>query len=122
MYTLEIVYEHRPLVPVHRHAWVRRTPVRVLVIDGLNNHDWEAGTRAIRFIPDGTGRFTVGVLTFPAKPDFSRYDVVVSNFNGGHTNEGTRWPPETEEALAAFVRNGGGFVSFHAGGARSWQS
>ncbi len=58
----------------------------VLVIDGLNNHDWAAGTRGIKTILEGTGRFTVDVSTFPAKPDFARYQVVINNFNGGHTD------------------------------------
>jgi type 1 glutamine amidotransferase len=86
----------------------------VLVIDGVNNHDWAAATRAIRSILTGTGRFTVDVSTWPDKPDFSRYDVVVSNFNGGHTAQATRWPRETEQALDNYVRGGGGLVIFHA--------
>src|SRR5664279_1905744 len=56
-----------------------------LVIDGMNNHDWAAGTRAIQSILEGSGRFTVSVCTWPAKPNFSHYDVVIDNFNGGHT-------------------------------------
>jgi len=89
-------------------------PLSVLIIDGMNNHDWQAGTRAIQSILAGTGRFKVDVCTYPARPDFSKYDVVVNNFNGGHTPQGTRWPRETEEALERYVRNGGGLVVFHA--------
>ncbi len=37
-----------------------------LVIDGMNNHDWAAGTRAIQSILEGTGRFTVTVSSWPA--------------------------------------------------------
>jgi type 1 glutamine amidotransferase len=85
-----------------------------LVIDGMNNHDWAAGTRAIQSILEGSGRFTVDVCTFPAKPDFSKYDVVINNFNGGHTATGTRWPRDVEQALDAYVKNGGGLVVYHA--------
>jgi type 1 glutamine amidotransferase len=86
-----------------------------LIIDGMNNHDWAAGTTAIRSTLEGTGRFTVDVATWPAlKPDFSRYDVVVNNFNGGHLADGKRWPREVEVALEKFVREGGGLVVFHA--------
>lgn len=88
--------------------------VSVLIVDGMNNHDWAAGTRAIQSILTGSGRFTVEVCTFPQKPDFSHYDVVVNNFNGGHTAQGTRWPVETERALENYVRGGGGLVIFHA--------
>src|SRR3954447_18353268 len=81
-----------------------------LVIDGMNNHDWAAGTRAIQSILEESGRFTVDVSTYPAKPDFRKYDVVINNFNGGHTATGTRWPRDVEQALESFVRNGGGLV------------
>ena len=85
-----------------------------VIVDGVNNHDWAAGTTAIRTILEGTGRFTVDVATYPKLPDFSRYDVVINNFNGGHTETGTRWPAEAERALETYVRGGGGLVVFHA--------
>ena len=85
-----------------------------LVIDGMNNHDWAAGTRAIQSVLEGSGRFTVTVSTWPATPDFHHYDVVIDNFNGGHTADGTRWPREVEQALERYVRGGGGLVVFHA--------
>ncbi len=85
-----------------------------LIVDGMNNHDWAAGTRAIQSILEGSGRFTVAVSTFPAKPDFSKYDVVINNFNGGHTADGTRWPHDVELALESYVKAGGGLVIYHA--------
>lgn len=39
---------------------------------------------------------------------------MVSNFNGGHLPTGVRWPQAAEEAFDAYLRRGGGFVSFHA--------
>jgi type 1 glutamine amidotransferase len=94
------------------HAADRK--ISALVIDGMNNHDWAAGTRAIRTILEGSGRFTVDVCTWPCQPDFTRYGVVIDNFNGGHLDDGVRWPRETEVALENFVRAGGGLVVFHA--------
>ncbi|WP_146511288.1 ThuA domain-containing protein [Thalassoglobus neptunius] len=44
------------------------------------------------------------------KPDFSKYDVVVSNFGFN----AAPWPKETQEAFEEFVRNGGGLVIVHA--------
>ncbi len=85
-----------------------------VIVDGVNNHDWAAATRAIRSILEGTGRFQVEVATYPNLPDFSRFDVVVSNFNSGHTNGSPRWPSSAERALEAYVRGGGGLVVFHA--------
>ena len=76
----------------------------VLIVDGINNHDWQTATRELRAILLATGRFTVDVSTSPAadaspaawdawNPDFARYRVVVNNFNGGYTHTGVRWPP-----------------------------
>ena len=42
------------------------------------------------------------------RPNFSSYAVVVSNYNG------ERWPTEVDAAFLSFVRNGGGFGSYHA--------
>jgi hypothetical protein len=90
--------------------------LKAVILDGLNNNDWANATAAIRTILEGSGRFTVDVCicaevgqalppanpvevcTYPNLPDFSRYDVAINNFNGGHTETGTRWPPEAERA------------------------
>src|SRR5438876_2238457 len=85
-----------------------------LIVDGMNNPEWAAGTRAIQSILEGSGRFTVEVCNWPARPIFRGHDVVIDNFNGGHTATGTRWPRELEQALEAYVREGGGLVVFHA--------
>jgi uncharacterized protein len=88
--------------------------ISAVIVDGVNNHDWAAGTAAIRAILEETGRFTVDVSTFPTLPDFEKYDVVINNFNGGHTEKGVRWPASAEQALEAYVRGGGGLVVYHA--------
>ena len=41
--------------------------LRVLVIDGINNHDWQAGTKEIRRILEAAGLFTIAVSTSPPK-------------------------------------------------------
>ncbi|MFC1766134.1 ThuA domain-containing protein [Planctomycetota bacterium] len=43
-------------------------------------------------------------------PDFSRYDVVISNFG----YKAAAWPDKTQKALEAYMKNGGGFVTVHA--------
>ncbi|MEW4487704.1 ThuA domain-containing protein [Thalassoglobus sp. JC818] len=43
-------------------------------------------------------------------PDFSKYDVVVSNFGFN----AAPWPKKTQEAFEEYVRNGGGLVIVHA--------
>ncbi len=99
--------------------------LRALIVDGVNNHDWQAGTRGLRQILEATGRFTVDVSTSPRRdapsadwdtwrPDFSKYNVVINNFNGGHLESGLRWPAPVEAALLKYLRGGGGLVIFHA--------
>ena len=97
----------------------------VLIVDGMNNHDWERATRILKSILLDSGRFNVDVATSPPgnapesrwqewRPQFARYDAVVLNFNGGHTAKGVHWPRELETALEDYVRGGGGLVSYHA--------
>jgi type 1 glutamine amidotransferase len=44
------------------------------------------------------------------KPDFSKYQVVISNFG----YNAAPWPAETRAAFEKYMREGGGFVSVHA--------
>ena len=94
--------------------------LNVLIVDGMNNHDWPRATKILRSILESSGRFNVEVATCPVptdgwKVDFTSYDVVLSNFNGGHNPKtGVHWPRETEDALENFVRSGGGLVIYHA--------
>jgi type 1 glutamine amidotransferase len=91
-------------------------PIRVLIVDGQNNHAWQQTTPALKKILESTGRFKVDVATSPPqggdmsrfRPRFAAYHVVLSNYNG------EAWSPETKAAFEEFVRNGGGFVSYHA--------
>lgn len=126
--------------------------LKVLIVDGQNNHAWATTTPVLRRILEETGLFAVDVTTTPTRPiaprlphqatpaqqaehaaqlkqfaaaeaeylaeaparwaqwrpEFNRYAVVVSNYNGED------WPPEVRTAFVAYVRRGGGFVSYHA--------
>lgn len=88
--------------------------VKVLIIDGQNNHDWKKTTPVMRATLDGHERFTVDVATSPSKdvssfsPAFGDYDVVLSNYNGA------LWSEATQQAFLDYVRGGGGFVCVHA--------
>ncbi len=94
--------------------------IHVLIIDGVNNHDWAAGTAGIRAILADAGGFSVDASTVTPEtfdrwnPDFARYQVVVNNFNGGHTDKGIEWPKRVESQLETYIKNGGGLVSYHA--------
>lgn len=99
--------------------------ISVLIVDGINNHDWQRGTQIMKSILEQSGRFTVDVSTTPDakapeeawnswRPNFSKYPVVISNFNGSHTPSGVRWPREVEASFESYVQNGGGVVIVHA--------
>jgi polyhydroxybutyrate depolymerase len=103
----------------------RHDAIRLLIVDGQNNHDWPRATKILQDILEESGRFKVDVSTTPAagapgaawdqwRPDFKKYGVVLSNFNGGHMSTGVHWPREVEKALEDYVGNGGGLVIYHA--------
>lgn len=91
-------------------------PIKVLIVDGQNNHDWKSTTPVLKRILEDTRLFAVDVATSPPrggdmtqfKPKFADYQVLLSNYNGDP------WSSETQAAFEAFVRNGGGFVAVHA--------
>ena len=91
--------------------------IRVVIIDGQNNHDWRSTTPFMKKVLRDSGRFSVEVSTAPlAKndkrglpkgweavpfpPDLSKYDVVLSNYNG------ESWPKDFQKALDDSLKNG----------------
>jgi type 1 glutamine amidotransferase len=90
--------------------------LKALIVDGQNNHgNWPTTTQMMKKYLEETGLFSVEVATTAKsgtdpnfKPQFAKYDVVVSNYNGA------RWPKETETAFVDYMKNGGGFVVIHA--------
>ncbi len=88
--------------------------LKVLIVDGQNNHNWKATTPILKKILEDAKIFKVDVATSPPgktddfAPKFSDYNVVVSNYNGAE------WPEATKSAFVEFVAKGGGFVTVHA--------
>jgi len=90
--------------------------LKALIVDGQNNHrNWPETTKMMKKYLEGTGRFTVDVATTAPqgtdatyKPEFKKYDVVISNYNGA------AWPKETQAAFTEYVKGGGGFACIHA--------
>ena len=90
--------------------------LKALIVDGQNNHkNWPDTTKMMKKYLEQTGLFTVDVATTAPKgsdpsfkPEFKKYAVVVSNYNGD------AWPKETQAAFVDYVKSGGGFVVVHA--------
>jgi type 1 glutamine amidotransferase len=94
-------------------------PIKVVIIDGQNNHNWKATTPVMIEALERDKAFSVSVSTSPAKkastkawedwdPKFNNYDVVLSNYNG------EMWPQNVQDNLVQYVRKGGAFVVVHA--------
>src|SRR5581483_866460 len=96
--------------------------IKVLIVDGFSNHDWQQTTRLIRGIIEPTGLCDVAVSTSPPtaespgwdqwRPKFADYDVVIQNCND--IKGGPSWPKPVQEDFEAFVKNGGGVLAFHS--------
>lgn len=91
--------------------------IRVMLIDGQNNHkNMFDGSGFMKQVLEETGLFKVDIVTTPPaggdmatfRPDFSKYDVVLSNYNGDS------WTEQTKLAFERFVAGGGGLVVVHA--------
>lgn len=95
--------------------------IKLLIVEGVSNHDWKHRLALVREILSRDGSFEVEVSTTPSepndpawstwRPDFSKYDVVLSGYNnlGGKAP----WPKEVQQAFDKYVRNGGGFYAYH---------
>ncbi len=80
--------------------------IRVILIDGQNNHDWRSTTPLLKRHLEASKRFKVDVSSYlkpgdrpgrvetvPFPPDLSKYDVLLSNYNGA------AWPREFGQEL-----------------------
>lgn len=110
--------------------------IRVLLVDGQNNHNWRATSPIIKKSLESTGKFTVDVTsnlsekekdkpgsitpTLPFPVSLENYDVVVSNYNGAS------WPKSFNDDLDSRLKEGKiGLVIVHAannafGGWKEW--
>jgi type 1 glutamine amidotransferase len=91
--------------------------IKVLILSGSNNHEWQKTTPILVKIYKDSGLFTINVTEKPDTLTYNeliKYDVVVSNWNF--------WPDtlfrlskEWENDFLRYVKKGGGVVFIHAG-------
>jgi type 1 glutamine amidotransferase len=87
--------------------------IRVVIIDGQNNHDWRSTTPHLKKVLENNPRFTADVSSYlkpgdkpgsvptvPFPPDLDRYDVLLSNYNGAP------WPTDFQNALEERLKSG----------------
>jgi uncharacterized protein len=94
-------------------------PVRVLLLDGQSGgpyHVWPLTTSVLKKELEDSGMIQATVVTAPRfgedfssfKPEFSKYQAVVLNYDAPD------WPADLRAQLEQFVKNGGGLVVVHA--------
>src|SRR5262245_20976156 len=95
--------------------------IRALIVDRQNNHDGRHTSPYLKALLEATGRFSAEITsnhspaekplvdTVPFPPDLSKYDVLLSNYNGGG------WPKEMNKQIEELVGAGKlGLVIVHA--------
>ena len=94
--------------------------IKVVILDGQNNHAWQQTTPVLKTLLEGTGRFDVDVATSPPQkstrevmakfqPELAKYQAVVSNYNGDP------WGDALNADLDALLKAGKvGYVVVHA--------
>lgn len=88
--------------------------IKVLLIDGQNNHDWRRCSPVMTSTLEATGRFSIHRETVTEADvidwivDFSAYDVILSNYNG------KPWQEKTQKAFVKYIEEGGNLVVVHA--------
>jgi type 1 glutamine amidotransferase len=88
-------------------------PIRVLLVTGENNHDWEYTSKVHKETLEATGRFRVDITEKPGVDladagKLHQYGVFVLDYNGA------RWGDAAEKAFAKAVADGTGVVFIHA--------
>ncbi len=93
-----------------------KDPIKVLIVTGQNNHNWQASHVILKNYLDQSDLFVADVAISPGKgkdmssfrPDFSAYKAVILDYNGD------AWPDATNTAFLEYVKKGGGVVVYHA--------
>lgn len=94
-------------------------PIKVLIVSGQNNHDWEKSHRLIAKILESAGGIKTTVSLSPPRdstpeqwakwrPEFDHYDVVLLDYNGDH------WPDGVKKSFVDYVKDGGSVLLIHA--------
>ena len=93
--------------------------ISVMILDGQSGgtyHAWQQVTPVLKKQLEDTGLFRVDVVTSPVstgdfsnfKPDFTKYQVIVSNYDA------PEWPADLKASFEKYMTDGGGFVAVHA--------
>jgi type 1 glutamine amidotransferase len=91
--------------------------VKVLILSGKNNHEWQKTTPLLAKIYKDSRLFKINITEIPDTLTYNeliKYDVIVSNWNTWPDND-LRMTKEWEDDFLKYVKDGGGVVFIHAG-------
>lgn len=96
-----------------------RFPIRLLLLSGSNNHEWQQTSTCFKQIMEEDQIFVVDICERPdtlKASDLKKYKVLASNWNAFPEMK-RMWGKEAEKAIMDFVNHGAGFVLFHSASA-----
>jgi type 1 glutamine amidotransferase len=98
--------------------------IKVLILTGRNNHEWEKTTGVLKGIYKKSSLCEISVTEQPDTllyDDLVKYDVFVSNWNNW-PDKNLPWDSEQEDGFLRYLEEGGGAVFIHAGASSYYQS
>ncbi|MFN8242099.1 MAG: ThuA domain-containing protein [Bacteroidales bacterium] len=92
----------------------KQSEYKALIVTGQANHDCKISSTTLKTILNLSGKIDAYIAVTPASgedmskfnPGFSKYDVVVLDYNGDN------WSEKTRKAFIEYVNNGGGVVVY----------
>lgn len=91
--------------------------IKILILSGRNNHEWQKTTPLLEKIFRNTGLFSINITDLPdtlTYKQLQKYDAVISNWNTWPDNN-LRLSFEWEKDFLKYIGEGGGAVFIHAG-------
>lgn len=91
--------------------------IKVLILSGKNNHEWQKTTPQLKRIFSDTKLFSITITEKPetlSYTELKKYNLVISNWNSWPDNK-MRLSSQWESDFLRYVNEGGGVLSFHAG-------
>jgi len=104
-------------IPDNSSAPIKDGLIKVLILSGKNNHEWQKTTPVLVRLFKDAKLFSVSVTEKPETllyADLKKYNLVVSNWNTWPDNQ-VRLSNQWENDFEKYVNEGGGVLSLHAG-------
>jgi type 1 glutamine amidotransferase len=91
--------------------------IKVLILSGRNNHEWQKTTPVLIKLYTDSRLFTIKVTEKPDTLTYNelrKFDIIISNWNSWPDND-FRMAKEWEHDFLKYIKRGGGALFIHAG-------